>query len=118
MSLFISILATVALLAATATMFYAHRSIRKLLLRLGPGKYPRPGCAHCGRLYGAVHGFPDLMIESWAWKQISPTGDYGGLLCPSCICELLYEAGISARGAFLSGPIESVRPEDLPQVRV
>lgn len=64
-------------------------------------------CADCGRDYGAP-GFPDLIIPYWAWKQISPTGDDGGLLCPSCICARLEISNIRCEGAFVSGPIDSV----------
>lgn len=66
-----------------------------------------PDCADCGRPYGSG-GFPDLIIPYWAWKQISPTGDGGGLLCPSCICARLHIQGIRCEGAFMSGPIVSV----------
>lgn len=65
-------------------------------------------CEDCGRKYGDEFGFPDLVIPYWAWKQISPTGDDGGLLCPSCICARLHFRGIACEGAFMSGPIESV----------
>ena len=49
-----------------------------------------------------------MIIPYDAWKQISPTGDDGGLLCPSCICKRLYDKNIRCEGAFMSGPIESV----------
>jgi hypothetical protein len=65
-------------------------------------------CDGCERPYGDEHGFPDLIIPFWAWKRISPTGDDGGLLCPSCICARLYIEGIRCEGAFVSGPIDSV----------
>lgn len=65
-------------------------------------------CEDCNRPYGDEHGFPDLIIPYDAWKRISPTGDDGGLLCPSCICKRLHDAGIRCEGAFMSGPIESV----------
>lgn len=64
-------------------------------------------CHDCDRTYSSG-GFPDLIIPFWAWKQISPSGDDGGLLCPSCICQRLHDAGISCEGAFMSGPIISV----------
>lgn len=66
------------------------------------------GCSDCGRQYGNEHGFPDLVIPNWAWRRISPSGNDGGLLCPSCICKRLSDAGISCEGAFMSGPIVSV----------
>lgn len=65
-------------------------------------------CFDCRRPYGDEHGFPDLIIPFDAWRQISPTGDDGGLLCPSCICARLYKAGIRCEGSFMSGPIEPV----------
>jgi hypothetical protein len=65
-------------------------------------------CFDCKRPYGQEHGFPDLIIPFRAWVEISPTGDDGGLLCPSCICKRLHEAGIRCEGAFMSGPIISV----------
>ncbi len=64
-------------------------------------------CHDCTRPYGDP-GFPDLIIPNEAWRRISPTGDEGGLLCPSCICARLERAGIGCEGAFMSGPIESV----------
>lgn len=64
-------------------------------------------CEDCSRPYGHQHGFPDLIIPLWAWEQISTTKDEGGLLCPSCICKRLHDAGVSCEGAFMSGPIET-----------
>jgi hypothetical protein len=69
-------------------------------------------CVDCGRRYGDEYGFPDLLIETWAWKRISPSGDESGLLCPSCICARLHIEGISCMSAFVSGPL-AVR-EDPP----
>lgn len=66
------------------------------------------GCDDCGRLYGDEHGFPDLIVPYSAWRRISPSGDDGGMLCPSCICARLFKAGITCEGAFMSGPIETV----------
>jgi hypothetical protein len=68
-------------------------------------------CYDCKRPYGDKHGFPDLLIAHWAWERISPKGDESGLLCPSCICKRLYDAGIKCEGAFMSGPVISVSPE-------
>lgn len=50
-------------------------------------------CHDCGREYGAEYGFPDLVVPVDVWKKISPTGDEGGLLCPSCMCQCAYDAG-------------------------
>lgn len=70
---------------------------------------PKLGCYDCGRPYGDEFGFPDLLIPNHVWNRISPTGDDGGLLCPSCICARLYKAGVkSIPGAFMSGPVRSV----------
>jgi len=65
-------------------------------------------CEDCQRSYGDEFGFPDLIIPFWAWVKISPSGDDGGLLCPSCICKRLHDAEIHCEGAFMSGPINSV----------
>lgn len=68
-----------------------------------------PGCYDCGRPYGDENGFPDLIVPNDIWVRISPTGDYGGLLCPSCICKRLYAAGIKeCEASFMSGPIHSI----------
>lgn len=65
-------------------------------------------CVDCLRRYGHEHGFPDLVIPDSAWEKISPKGNGGGLLCPSCICKRLHDQGIRCEGAFMSGPIISV----------
>lgn len=59
-------------------------------------------CADCNEPYGSPR-FPDLIIEDWAWKRISPTGDEGGLLCPNCICARLHIEGVFSRSVFTSG---------------
>lgn len=74
-------------------------------------------CDDCGRPYGNEHGFPDLIIEKEAWQRISPSGDDGGLLCPSCICARLAKAGIRTTGAFMSGPVESVDHQTMHNTR-
>lgn len=74
-------------------------------------------CDDCGRQYGAEHGFPDLVIPYDAWKEISPSGDDGGLLCPSCICKRLHDKGIRCTGAFMSGPIISVSEPTMSALR-
>lgn len=75
------------------------------------------GCFDCNRPYGDEHGFPDLIIPYADWKRISPTGNDGGLLCPSCICKRLSDAGIRCEGAFMSGPIVSVSPATMSALR-
>jgi predicted RNA-binding Zn-ribbon protein involved in translation (DUF1610 family) len=74
-------------------------------------------CEDCQRPYGDEHGFPDLVIPNWAWRKISPTGDDGGLLCPSCICKRLRDAGINCEGSFMSGPVRCVSPELMHTMR-
>lgn len=66
-----------------------------------------PACGDCGRLYGDEYGFPDLVIPDDAWRKISPTGDEGGLLCPSCMCARLENAGVVTSGVFRSGPLSA-----------
>lgn len=70
-------------------------------------------CYDCGRPYGSA-GFPDFVIPDEAWRAISPTGDEGGLLCPSCICARLEISGIKCAGSFTSGPITGPLPERRP----
>ena len=74
-------------------------------------------CHDCHRPYGDAHGFPDLIIPYDAWRRISPSGDDGGLLCPSCICKRLHDAGIGCEGAFMSGPIVSVSTATMSALR-
>lgn len=74
------------------------------------------GCHDCNRPYSEP-GFPDFIIPFWAWKQITPTEDDGGLLCPSCIVARLEIAGIKCEGAFMSGPIQSVSETTMENLR-
>lgn len=73
-------------------------------------------CEDCQRPYDDG-GFPDFIIPYEAWRQISTTGDDGGLLCPSCICKRLHSKGIRCTGAFMSGPIISVSQEMMMALR-
>ncbi len=64
-----------------------------------------PVCYDCHRLYGDEYGFPDLVLPNGTWDAISPTGNEGGLLCPSCICKRLADRGIeNVPAVFMSGP--------------
>ena len=74
-------------------------------------------CYDCGLDYGDG-GFPDLIIPNWAWREISPTKNTGGLLCPSCICRALHKKKISCEGAFMSGKIESVSQPTMHALRM
>lgn len=64
-----------------------------------------PACDDCKRLYGDEHGFPDLIVPDDVWLAISPTRDFGGLLCPSCICAAAHRAGFEkVEARFMGGP--------------
>jgi hypothetical protein len=66
---------------------------------------PRACCFDCRRAYGDEYGFPDLIVSNDVWAKISPTGNDGGLLCPSCLCRRAYDAGIeNVAAVFRSGP--------------
>lgn len=76
---------------------------------------PKTGCYDCGREYGNEHGFPDLVVPNKIWDTISPTGDSGGLLCPSCTCKRAHDWGLEhVRATFESGPlyIPDIPPAD------
>ena len=75
-------------------------------------------CYDCARPYGDEHGFPDFIVSNDVWRRISPTGDDGGLLCPSCICHRLVTVGIKTEGAFASGPIVSVSQATMEALRM
>lgn len=71
----------------------------------------RGACLDCRRAYGDEYGFPDLLVPDDVWAKISPTGNEGGLLCPSCMCRRAYEAGVKNIAAcFVSGPFASSIP--------
>lgn len=79
----------------------------------------RAACFDCDRQYGDEHGFPDLVIPNDIWRRISPSGDEGGLLCPSCICKRLHHAKITGvEGAFMSGSIDSVSRATMRALRM
>ena len=62
-------------------------------------------CYDCDRPYGDEHGFPDLVLPNDTWDAISPKGNEGGLLCPSCICKRLVDRGFeNVPAVFMSGP--------------
>lgn len=88
----------------------ARRAIEALSLLYAP-QVKEPTCHDCGREYGEP-GFPDLVIPHDVWNSISPAGNEGGLLCPSCLCERLEKAGIKTTGKFTSGPLRVLTGED------
>ena len=62
-----------------------------------------PRCYDCGLSYDD-DGFPDLVLPNDTWAAISPTGDEGGMLCPSCICRRLAQGGFQdVPAVFRSG---------------
>lgn len=76
-----------------------------ILTERGVAVRPKTGCYECGREYGNEHGFPDLIVPDEVWDTISPTGDAGGLLCPSCMCKKALQCGLeNVRATFESGP--------------
>lgn len=87
---------------------FIAKKLPELLAAPLPAQEVTDGCYDCKRPYGNENGFPDLIIPNDAWERISPSGNLGGLLCPSCICKRLHDAKITCEGAFMSGPIESV----------
>jgi hypothetical protein len=65
----------------------------------------KAACYGCARRYGAEYGFPDLVVPDDVWKRISPTGDEGGLLCPSCMVKRAATLGLeNVPARFTSGP--------------
>lgn len=76
------------------------------------------GCNDCGRPYGDEHGFPDLVIENYLWRRISPTGDDCGVLCPSCMLKRLWAIGVrGCYGALMSGAVWSVNRPTMEALR-
>lgn len=74
-------------------------------------------CIDCGRKYGDEHGFPDLVVPAYAWMRLSPTGDEGGLLCPSCMCRRAHDAGLSeVEAIFTSGPFRKAEPAPVAEL--
>lgn len=74
------------------------------------------GCYDCGLSY-TDDGFQDLIISNESWRRISPTGDDGGLLCPTCLIRALVKEGIRTEGAFMSGPIINVTSPTMQALR-
>ena len=65
---------------------------------------PNASCARCNCPYGS-HGFHDMIIPDDIWHEISPSGDDGGLLCPTCILAHMDELGLTDIPVyFASGP--------------
>lgn len=49
-------------------------------------------CYDCKLYYGK--DYPDMVLPNDLWVEISPTGDEGGLLCPTCIANRLDHLGL------------------------
>lgn len=62
-------------------------------------------CYDCGLRYD-LDGWADVVVPDAIWKQVSPTGDEGGLLCFTCMNRRLVRLGLCnvpfqiASGAF------------------
>lgn len=66
-------------------------------------------CADCGLPY-EDNGFVDLVVPHKVWNEVlSPTGDEGGLLCPTCLCRAAVRAGIQCEASFGADHPFSVR---------
>ena len=64
-------------------------------------------CYDCGLPYSDP-GFGDLVVSHDIWNNhISPTGDEGGLLCPTCMVRAAAKAGIESEAYFRSGPFRT-----------
>ena len=89
-----------AIKAAIAAVVARHRAL------YAPSDAAQPtACVDCGRHYGNEYGFPDLVLPNEVWAAISPRGDGGGMLCPSCICKRLADRGFEdVPAVFRSGP--------------
>jgi len=61
-------------------------------------------CNDCGLDYDDP-GFVDLVVSHEIWAEISPTGDEGGLLCPTCMVRAAAKCGLdNIQAVFRSGP--------------
>jgi len=87
---------------------------------VNPEKFTRPGglteeerleCADCGMPY---HDFPDMRLPDAIWRLISPKGNQGGILCPTCICKRLRELGATVIYARPDKP-EATQAEKLTE---
>lgn len=73
-------------------------------------------CFGCGLPYGSP-GFADLVVPHDVWARISPTGDEGGLLCPTCMCVAAESAGVRCQATFRSGPFAEDQAKDGGEVK-
>jgi hypothetical protein len=65
---------------------------------------PPASCQGCGLEYSDP-GFADLVVPDGVWEKISPTGNHGGLLCPTCMVRRAEQRGLqNVRAVFRSGP--------------
>lgn len=68
-------------------------------------------CFDCGFGYGGP-GWCDVLVPDWAWFQISPARDSGGILCFNCIGRRLDRLGLRKVPVWIvSGPFETEDPE-------
>lgn len=93
--------------AALKRAMAAHDSLRDEVLRLQGDV--AVGCMDCGLPYGDP-GFADLFVPHDVWAKISPTGDEGGILCPTCMVRAAVKAGVETSAIFRSGPFFAENP--------
>lgn len=81
-----------------------------------------PTCNDCGLMYGSS-AWADVVVPDDIWKQISPSGDEGGLLCFNCMVRRLVALGLenvpfqitSGPFAFQSRPAQTPIPGHLSE---
>uniref|UniRef100_A0A6M3L1Z8 Uncharacterized protein n=1 Tax=viral metagenome TaxID=1070528 RepID=A0A6M3L1Z8_9ZZZZ len=64
-----------------------------------------PRCFDCGLLM-SDDGWADLVVSHEMWLRLSPTGDEGGLLCPTCMVRAAKRKGVECQAVFRSGPFD------------
>lgn len=76
---------------------------------------PKPdplACYECLLRYGG-QGWCDVVVPDDVWRQISPTGDEGGILCFNCIARRLEEFDLRNVPVMItSGPFAPVHLSD------
>lgn len=61
--------------------------------------------------------YADLIVPCETWRQISPTGDLDGYLCPNCILERLSTKGLRCKGAIFAPCIDAVSSAEMEALR-
>lgn len=60
-------------------------------------------CFDCPLVYGSP-GWADFIVLDEVWRQISPSGGKGGILCVTCMIRRMENIGLHSIGRFSSGP--------------